>query len=110
MEYETVLKNTPPSLLNKVTPIKVWAYDAKNLYPIKGSPYTSKTQPSKYLGISRNVISYFIDSWKAEGIKGRYLFSRPLLELEIDKLRGLSEKVKLGNKKIYWIPQQDILK
>ena len=79
---------------------QVWAYDSKNVYPLKGSPYPSKTQASDYIGISRNVISYFIDSWKAEGIKGTYLFSRPLIELEINKLKGLSERVKFGNKQV----------
>ena len=36
-----------------------------------GSPFPSKTQASLALGISRNVISYFIDTW--EGINGRYI-------------------------------------
>jgi len=79
---------------------QVWAYDAKSLDPLKGSPYASKTQASAYIGISRSVITYFIDRWKAEGIKGTYIFSRPLLELEINKLQGLSETVKLGNKQV----------
>lgn len=43
---------------------------------IKGNPFVSKTQASHAIGISRNVISYFIDTSKAEGIKGTYLFSK----------------------------------
>jgi hypothetical protein len=77
---------------------EVWVYDAKTLDLVKGSPFFSKSQASASIGISRNVISYFIDTWKAEGIKGTYLFSRPLLEPEITKLQVLSETVKLGNK------------
>nr|NP_074959.1 orf699 [Podospora anserina] len=81
---------------------KVWAYDALTLDLIKGSPFESKTQASNILGISRNVINYFIDTKKAEGIKGTYLFSRPLEELEITSLRKLSKDVTLGNKiKVY---------
>lgn len=77
---------------------EVWVYDAKTLDSVMGSPFPSKTQASASIGVSRNVISYFIDTWKAEGVKGRYIFSRPLLEREITKLQGLSGTVKLGNK------------
>ena len=73
---------------------RIWAYDAKSLEPIKGSPFPSKTQASTYIAISRSVIIYLIDTWKAEGTKGTYIFSRPLLKLEIKKLQGLSETVK----------------
>ncbi|PQE31509.1 hypothetical protein CJF32_00010517 [Rutstroemia sp. NJR-2017a WRK4] len=50
--------------------------------------------------VSRNVISYFMDTGKAEGVKGTYIFSRPLLEREITKLQALSQTVKLGNKQV----------
>jgi len=81
---------------------RVWAYDALTLDLIKGSPFESKTQASNILGISRSVINYFIDTKKAEGVKGTYLFSRPLEELEITSLRELSEDITLGNKiKVY---------
>lgn len=48
-----------------------------------GSPFTSKHQTSLGIGISRNVINYFIDTFKAEGVKGTYLFSRQLEDKEI---------------------------
>lgn len=73
---------------------EVWVYDAKTLDSVKGSPFPSKSQASASIGVSRNVISYFLDTWKAEGVKGTYIFSRPLLEPEITKLQLLSETVK----------------
>jgi hypothetical protein len=57
-------------------------------------------QASASIGVSRNVISYFMDTGKAEGVKGTYIFSRPLLEREITKLQALSQTVKLGNKQV----------
>lgn len=97
----TIVKTSSSGLnLDSNIAKQVWAYDVKSLDPINGSPFASKTQASAYIGISRSVITYFIDRWKAEGVKGRYIFSRPLLELEINKLKGLSETVKLGNKQV----------
>jgi hypothetical protein len=79
---------------------KVWVYEAKTLDSVKGSPFPSKMQASASIGVSRNVISYFMDTGKAEGVKGTYIFSRPLLEREITKLQALSQTVKLGNKQV----------
>lgn len=81
---------------------KVWAYDALTLNLIKGSPFESKTQASNILNLSRNVINYFIDTNKPEGIKGTYLFSKPLKESEIQSLKKLSEDITLGNKIKVW--------
>ena len=50
------------------------------------------------MGISRNVITYFIDTWKAEGVKGTYLFSRPLEAKEVENLIEYSHTLELGNK------------
>ena len=82
---------------------KVRAYDVKPLESIKGSPFVSKSQPSKVLNISRDVISYFIDSYKAEGIKGTYLFSNKLNCEEIHRLLNNVDSLKSGNKKLVWI-------
>ena len=71
--------------LNSNIAKEVWVYDAKTLELVKGSPFSSKTQASRVVGISHNVINYFIDSGKAEGIKGTYLFSRQLDTKEIQK-------------------------
>ena len=81
---------------------KVWAYDALTLNLIKGSPFESKTQASNILNFSKNVLNYFIDTNKPEGIKGTYLFSKPLKESEIQSLKKLSEDITLGNKIKVW--------
>ena len=44
--------------------IKVWAFDAKTLISLEGSPFESKTQAANTIGISRDVINYFIDTKK----------------------------------------------
>jgi hypothetical protein len=44
---------------------------------------TSKTQASLSLGVSRYVINYYIDTGKAEGVKGTYIFSRQLEDKEV---------------------------
>lgn len=81
---------------------KVWAYDALTLNLIKGSPFESKSQASNILNFSKNVLNYFIDTNKPEGIKGTYLFSKPLKESEIQSLKKLSEDITLGNKIKVW--------
>lgn len=88
---------------------EVWAYDAKTLELIKGSPFVSKSQASKVLNISRDVISYFIDSYKAEGIKGTYLFSNQLNCEEIHKLLCNVDSLQLGYKKEVWVYDAETL-
>lgn len=86
-----LVKNISSDLkLNSNIAKEVWAYDAKTLELVSGSPFSSKTIASRVLGISRNVINYFIDSGKAEGIKGTYLFSRQLDTKEIKKKNTLN--------------------
>ena len=94
--------NTPSGLVNKVVAIKVWCYDAKTLELIKGSPFDSKVKASKALGIRRSVIDYFLDTGKAEGVIGTYLYSRPLSDKEIKNLLQASENLQLGNKIKVW--------
>ena len=88
--------------LNSNIAQEVWAYDAQTLELIKGSPFVSKTQTSDAIGISRNVINYFIDTSKAEGIKGTYLFSKQLTDKKINKLLTNVNTLQLGNKKKVW--------
>jgi hypothetical protein len=110
-EIFDLVKNISNELnLNSNIAKKVWAYDAKTLELIKGSPFVSKTQASKVLSISRDVISYFIDTNKAEGIKGTYLFSIQLNCEEINKLLNNVDSLKLGNKKEVWIYDAETLK
>lgn len=101
--FEASKLNTPVTLTNEVVAIKVWAYDAKTLELINNAPFESKIKASTlWVGISRTVIDYFIDTDKAEGVKGRYLYTKPLINAEIIKLRSMSENLQLGNKKIVW--------
>lgn len=100
--FEASKKNTPQGLLNKVIPVKVWVYEAKTLELVKGSPFFSKTKASKVLGIRRRVIDYFLDKGKAEGVKGNYLYSRPLDNKEIKSLLKVSQNLELGNKREVW--------
>jgi hypothetical protein len=110
-EIFDLVKNISNELnLNSNIAKKVWAYDAKTLELIKGSPFVSKTQASKVLSISRDIISYFIDTNKAEGIKGTYLFSNQLNCEEINKLLNNVDSLKLGNKKEVWIYDAETLK
>jgi hypothetical protein len=53
---------------------------------VAGSPFSSKNIASRVLGIGRNLIDYFIDSGKVEGVKGNYLYSRQLKDIEIKSL------------------------
>lgn len=101
-EFNKSKQNTPANQVNQVLPIEVFSYDAKTLELIKGSPFDSKTKASKALGISRKVIDYFIDTGKAEGVKGTYLYSRPLIKKEIKDLLQDSENLQLGNKIKVW--------
>jgi hypothetical protein len=50
------------------------------------------------VGIGRNVITYFIDTCKSEGVNGTYLFSRPLESKEVENLIESSHTLVLGNK------------
>jgi hypothetical protein len=67
-----------------------------------GSPFFSKNITSKALGIGRNVIDYFLDKGKPEGVTGRYINSKPLNQEEIEKLKLASEDLQLGKKIIVW--------
>lgn len=61
-------------MLNSNIAKQVWAYNAKTLELIKGSPFPSKSQASTSIGVSRNVITTapprYLESRRGEG----YLF------------------------------------
>jgi len=110
-EIFDLVKNISNELkLNSNIAKKVWAYDARTLELIKQSPFDSKSQASKVLNISRDIISYFMDTKKAEGIKGTYFFSNKLNKEEIQKLLNNVNSLKLGNKKKVWIYDAETLK
>lgn len=70
---------------------------------VKGSPFPSRTQASEAIGISRKVISYFLDTGKAEGVRGTYLYTRSLQAKEVKALLKLSQSLELGNKREVWV-------
>ena len=88
----------------------VWAYNAQTLKLIKGSPFSSKTLASSELGISRNVINYFIDTAKPEGVKGTYLYSKQLDNKDLQNLLNISESISLGNKLKVWAYEAETFK
>lgn len=63
----------------------------------------------KQLGISRDVLNYYLDTKKPEGVKGIYLFTRPFKDIEIKSLKEISECVSLGNKVKVWVYDAKIL-
>lgn len=65
--FDISLKNTPKGLVNRVVPHKLWCYDAKTLELEKASPFFSKNQASKCLGVGRKVIDSFLDTGKPDG-------------------------------------------
>ena len=89
--------------LNNNIAKEVWAYHAKTLNLIIGSPFPSKYQASRFLGISWDVITYFIDTWKPEGVKNTYLFSRQLNDKEVEKLIETTHPTVSGKKIKVWV-------
>lgn len=51
--------------------VQIWAYDAKTLQIIDGSPFASKTQAGNFIGISRDVINYFLNTGKQKVLRER---------------------------------------
>jgi len=100
--FEESQKITPKGQVNKIISIKFWAYDALTLNLVNGSPFISKNKASAALGIGRSVIDYFLETGKAEGVKGNYLYSRKLKASEIKTLLKLSGEVKIGQKFKVW--------
>lgn len=58
-EIKNILKDV--KLINNIAR-KVWAYDSITLDLIKGSPLQYKIVAFNILGISRNIINYFLNS------------------------------------------------
>ena len=113
--YSKPIKNSFESTFNLVKTVckdlkldsniakELWVSDAQTLNLITGSSFPSKHQASITLGISRDVITYNIDSWKPEGVKKKYfLFSRQLNNKEIDKLLETTDMLISSNKIEVW--------
>ena len=73
-------KLTPKGLLNRIISIQVWAYDATTLNLLKGSPFSSKNQAAKALGIPRRTLDMVIDKERTAVSKAIYVYSRPLID------------------------------
>jgi hypothetical protein len=65
---------------------------------LEASSYPSKTQAAYYIGISKDVLNYFLNTDKAEGVKGIYLYTRKLEAKKREALLKLSSSLELGNK------------
>ena len=81
--FEESQKNTPKRQVNRRISIKVWAYDALTLKEVVGSPFSSKVKASLALEIVKKSIDNLLDTGKAVGVKGYYLYSRQLKDREI---------------------------
>lgn len=89
-------------ILGKYSSIKIWAYDAYTLKPIKGSPFSSKNKASISLGISHTLLNLRLDSERACG-PGYYLYTYPL---NLDRIKVLLDKAKdlrIGNYRKVWV-------
>ncbi len=89
-------------VLGKYSPVKIWAYDAYTLNPIKGNPFFSKNQAAVSLGISYTLLNLWLDKERACG-PGYYFFTNPL---SLDKIKALLDKAKdlrIGNYRKIWV-------
>ena len=83
---------------------EVWAYNAKTLNLITGSPFPSKTLASIILRINRNLITYYLDTFKPAGsFKNIYLFSRQLNNKEVFQLLYSTQTSVSGKKVKVWV-------
>lgn len=72
---------------------KVWVYHMVNdtVVLVNNQPFPSREQVAKFFNTATNAVLYYIDSWKSQGLKGYYLFSKPLVDLELIRLLELSK-------------------
>ena len=83
---------------------KVWVYHIVNdtVVLVNNQPFPSREQATKFFNTATNVVLYYIDSWKSQGLKGYYLFSKPLVDLELIRLLELSKEKPLKPKVLVW--------
>ena len=96
--YEESKKLTPKGLLNRVVRTPVWAYDAITLELLIGSPFASKAQAAKALGIPRATLDLVLDKGRTAGSKAIYVYSVPLSVKEIQTLKAKVGDLQLGLK------------
>jgi hypothetical protein len=73
-------------------------YDAITLKLFKGSPFHSKNQAAKALGIPRATIDFVLDKVRTAGSKAIYIYSRSLSKTEIKSLKAKAGDLQLGKK------------
>ena len=83
---------------------KVWVYHMVNdtVVLVNNQPFSSREQVAKFFNTATNAVLYYIDSWKSQGFKGYYLFSKPLVDLELIRLLELSKEKPLKPKVLVW--------
>lgn len=83
---------------------KVWVYHMVNdtVVLVNNQPFPSREQVAKFFNTATNAVLYYIDSWKSQGFKGYYLFSKPLVDLELIRLLELSKEKPLKPKVLVW--------
>jgi hypothetical protein len=95
---EESLMLTPKGLLNRVISTQVWAYDASTLEQLKGSPFASKSQAAKALGVPRATLDLVMDKGKAAGSKAIYVYSKSVSVKDIKALIAKVGDLQLGLK------------
>ena len=96
--FEEPLKLTPKGLLNRVISTQVWAYDASTLEQLKGSPFASKTQAAKALGVPRATLDLVIYKERTAGSKAIYVYSKSVSVKDIKALIAKVGDLQLGLK------------
>nr|YP_010218606.1 GIY-YIG endonuclease [Morchella brunnea]UBU98486.1 GIY-YIG endonuclease [Morchella brunnea] len=76
--------------------------ERRTLELLEASSYPSKTQAAYYIVISKDVLNYFLNTDKAEGVKGIHLYTRKLEAKKREALLKLSSSLELGNKIKVW--------
>lgn len=63
--------------------------------------YESKGAVAKFLSVQHRILTNHMDKWIKGGIKGNYIFSYELNDIEIEKLIETSEFRKYNNCRIW---------
>lgn len=83
--------------LNRTLTKKVWIYN-ENGEILK---FESKGAVAKFLNVQFVTITYHLDNWIKGGIKGYYLFSKELNNLELQKLINMFKLRKTNNCEVW---------
>lgn len=81
---------------------KIWVYFLNEKGNIVKNIYESKSAVAKLLNVQHGVINNHLDKWIIGGIKGNYVFSKELDNLEMEKFEELLSLRKFNNCRV-WI-------